>query len=96
MSQADIDAWAEGRHPASTTLPSLADCTDLRTIKLFSLNDYLGLSTHPAVRQAAANAALQCGNGKGRRRLLFRCHLKILACLPPVWQVLQRAGLSKQ
>ncbi|KAL4856178.1 8-amino-7-oxononanoate synthase [Chlorella vulgaris] len=63
MSQADIDAWVEGRQPASTTLPSLADCTDLRTIKLFSLNDYLGLSTHPAVRQAAANAALLCGNG---------------------------------
>lgn len=50
--------------PASASLPSLAEAADLRTIKLFSLNDYLGLSTHPAVRQAAADAALQCGNGE--------------------------------
>ncbi len=64
MSQADIDAFVADRPPASASLPSLASAADLRTIKLFSLNDYLGLSTHPAVRQAAADAALQCGNGE--------------------------------
>ena len=32
-------------------------------LKLFSLNDYLGLSTHPAVCQAAADAALLFGSG---------------------------------
>ncbi|KAL4451868.1 hypothetical protein ABPG75_007530 [Micractinium tetrahymenae] len=73
VSQADIDAWVAGCPPASlagtsssaagAALPSLAESPDLRTIKLFSLNDYLGLSTHPAVRRAAAEAALQCGNG---------------------------------
>lgn len=64
MSQADIDAFVADQPPASATLPSLAEAGDLQTIKLFSLNDYLGLSTHPAVRQAAADAALQCGNGE--------------------------------
>ena len=64
MSQADIDAFVADRPPASASLPSLADAGDLRIVKLFSLNDYLGLSTHPAVRQAAADAALQCGNGE--------------------------------
>lgn len=38
------------------------DCP-LRTVKLFSLNDYLGLSTHPRVRYAAAAAARSFGNG---------------------------------
>ena len=64
MSQADIDAWVADRPPASAALPALAECSDLRVVKLFSLNDYLGLSTHPAVRQAAAEAAMQCGNGE--------------------------------
>lgn len=66
MSQADIDAFVADRAPpslASTQLPSLADAPGLRTLTLFSLNDYLGLSTHPEVRRAAADAALQCGNG---------------------------------
>ncbi|EFN55853.1 hypothetical protein CHLNCDRAFT_22749 [Chlorella variabilis] len=63
MSQADIEAWVTGQPPTSANLPSPAECPDLRVVKLFSLNDYLGLSTHPAVRQAAADAALQCGNG---------------------------------
>lgn len=66
MSQADIDAFVSDRPPASAALPCLADASDLRTIMLFSLNDYLGLSTHPAVRRAAAEAALQCGNGEKR------------------------------
>jgi 7-keto-8-aminopelargonate synthetase-like enzyme len=32
-------------------------------LRLFSSNDYMGLSTHPAVRQAAADAALLYGMG---------------------------------
>jgi 8-amino-7-oxononanoate synthase len=63
MPQADIDAWVEGRAPASAAMPSLA-AAELRTIKLFSLNDYLGLSSHPDVRAAAADAALKFGNGE--------------------------------
>ncbi|KAL4424876.1 hypothetical protein ABPG77_002099 [Micractinium sp. CCAP 211/92] len=72
ISQADIDAWVSGRPPTSlapaaassnAALPHLAEGPNLRIVKLFSLNDYLGLSTHPAVRRAAADAALQCGNG---------------------------------
>lgn len=38
-------------------------------LKLFSLNDYLGLSTHPAVCQAAADAALLFGSGARAPRL---------------------------
>ena len=33
-------------------------------VKLFSTNDYLGLSTHPAVRRAAADAAMLYGMGQ--------------------------------
>lgn len=44
-------------------MPSLA-AAEMRTIKLFSLNDYLGLSSHPDVRAAAADAALKYGNGE--------------------------------
>lgn len=32
-------------------------------LKLFSLNDYMGLSQHPAICKAAAEAALHCGMG---------------------------------
>eukprot|EP00879_Flechtneria_rotunda_P023441 GHRR01024794.1.p1 GENE.GHRR01024794.1~~GHRR01024794.1.p1 ORF type:complete len:455 (+),score=151.56 GHRR01024794.1:262-1626(+) len=35
----------------------------LNRIVLFSVNDYLGLSTHPALKAAAANAAWQVGCG---------------------------------
>lgn len=72
ISQADIDAWVSGQQPpslgrvaasSSAALTNVGEGLDLQPIKLFSLNDYLGLSTHPAVRQAAADAALQCGNG---------------------------------
>lgn len=58
--QADIDAWLSD---SAAPLPSLAERSGTRTVKLFCLNDYLGLSSHPAVRQAAADAALQYGNG---------------------------------
>ena len=33
-------------------------------LKLFSLNDYMGLSQHPAICKAAAEAATLCGMGK--------------------------------
>lgn len=69
MTQEDVDAFVADRAPpslASTQLPALADAPGLRTLTLFSLNDYLGLSTHPEVRRAAADAALQCGNGARR------------------------------
>jgi 8-amino-7-oxononanoate synthase len=32
-------------------------------VRLFSANDYLGLSSHAAVRAAACRAASACGNG---------------------------------
>eukprot|EP00891_Asterochloris_glomerata_P000075 jgi/Astpho2/75/e_gw1.00004.15.1_t len=35
----------------------------MHRLRLFSLNDYMGMSAHPAVRQAAAKAAAACGSG---------------------------------
>jgi 7-keto-8-aminopelargonate synthetase-like enzyme len=64
MSAADLDAWIHDRPPHRGPLNSLTDRSDLRTVKLFSLNDYLGLSTHPAVRAATADAACACGSGE--------------------------------
>lgn len=66
IAAADFEAWCQDEPPPSLALPSLAHRGDIRTIKLFSLNDYLGLSTHPAVCRAAADAALACGNGACR------------------------------
>lgn len=65
---ADLEAWVLDQPPvtALTHLDSLSSRQDLRTVKLFSLNDYLGLSTHPAVRQAVADSARACGNGERR------------------------------
>ena len=42
----------------------LPDGDDMHRLRLFSLNDYMGMSAHPAVRQAAAEAAAACGSGK--------------------------------
>lgn len=36
---------------------------DGHAVRLFSANDYLGLSAHPRVREAASRAALAVGNG---------------------------------
>jgi 8-amino-7-oxononanoate synthase len=41
-----------------------------RSLLNFSSNDYLGLSAHPRVRRAAADAALALGTGSGGSRLL--------------------------
>ena len=41
-----------------------ADGDGMHRLRLFSLNDYMGMSAHPAVRQAAAEAAAACGSGE--------------------------------
>ena len=46
---------------ADTAAPAVPP--GMRRLLLFSLNDYLGLSTHPDVRRAAAEAALSHGMG---------------------------------
>ena len=73
MTAAEFDAWlndAPSPRPSysafSTFLPTATHeppLAELKTVKLFSLNDYLGLSTHPRVRAAAAEAAQAYGNG---------------------------------
>ena len=53
--------------PLSSSSPSSStpttDATTAATLTLFSTNDYLGLSTHPRVRSAAARAAASLGCG---------------------------------
>jgi 7-keto-8-aminopelargonate synthetase-like enzyme len=62
ISSAELYAWARGAAPyaAVGNDQNASTCT----LKLFSLNDYLGLSCHPEVRQAAAQAALNYGSGE--------------------------------
>jgi hypothetical protein len=58
-------AWLSGEHDlgdsaaAKTNSDSYVPCT----LRLFSSNDYLGMSSHPDVRAAAAGAALRWGSG---------------------------------
>ena len=47
---------------------------DGRRLMSFSCNDYLNLSHHPAVKQAAADAALTYGAGSGASRLITGDH----------------------
>ncbi len=47
---------------------ALAAPPGMQRLRLFSLNDYLGLSTHPDVRRAAAEAALSHGMGESLSR----------------------------
>ena len=55
-----LNAWAS-QHPP----PSIRsfDSIGLQRVKLFSLNDYLGLSNHVSVRNAYSEAALKFGSG---------------------------------
>jgi 8-amino-7-oxononanoate synthase len=65
VTEQQLAAWMEGREPprGRTSQTEIESSCSSRTIKLFSLNDYLGLSTHPRVRLAAAAAARRFGNG---------------------------------
>lgn len=76
MRMPDFKAWLSGIPPLPSHLPILQAREDLQTIKLFSLNDYLGLSTHPLVRQATADAAQRCGSGPRSSALVggYTCH----------------------
>jgi glycine C-acetyltransferase/8-amino-7-oxononanoate synthase len=58
-----------GSHPHSVV--------DGRPVVVFSSNDYLGLATHPAVREAASRAALELGVGASGSRHLSGCHAAI-------------------
>ncbi len=47
---------------------------------LLASNDYLGLSTHPRLARAAAEASLGCGTGSGASRLIsgtLQCHVDL-------------------
>ena len=65
----DLNARHVRRHLNIAQLPSPSSpsCSsnnnDNNILTLFNSNDYLGLSSHPAVRRAAAEAAMQYGNG---------------------------------
>jgi 8-amino-7-oxononanoate synthase len=52
---------------------------DGRHVVVLSGNDYLGLAAHPAVRQAAAEAAISNGAGATGSRHLSGCHAEIEA-----------------
>ena len=43
---------------------------DGKPVLLLCSNNYLGLATHPAVREAAAEAAMRWGAGAGASRLI--------------------------
>jgi 8-amino-7-oxononanoate synthase len=74
VTEEHFNAWLD--LPSSTSPNVTATSPPLRTIKLFSLNDYLGLSTHESLRQAAANAYLSYGNGPRSSALVagYTCH----------------------
>lgn len=56
-----LQAWMSDDATALGVAPT-AD-TQLHSLRMFATNDYLGLSTHVRVRQAAAEAALKYGSG---------------------------------
>lgn len=78
----ELQAWLDGRpSPSAYSQLSLARqqqsgqvTAGLRRIVLFSLNDYLGLSTHPEVRAAAAAAAQQVRAASWGRQAMRVAH----------------------
>ena len=56
-----LQAWMSD----DATAPGVASEPDmqLHSLRMFATNDYLGLSTHVRVRQAAADAAIRYGSG---------------------------------
>lgn len=59
VTQADLEAWLTGSEPPPASSTGASSPDQQVVIKLFSLNDYVGLSNHPRVRKAAADAAMQ-------------------------------------
>jgi 7-keto-8-aminopelargonate synthetase-like enzyme len=61
LDAAVLQAWMSD----DASEPGVAPNTDmqLHSLRMFATNDYLGLSTHVRVRQAAAEAALKYGSG---------------------------------
>lgn len=69
-SQVTVDAWLSASTSTGEDIHSLNDSVggkgakeEFHKLLLFSGNDYLGLSVHPAVRRAAAEAAVEFGMG---------------------------------
>eukprot|EP00899_Mesostigma_viride_P019539 jgi/Mesvir1/27587/Mv07332-RA.1 len=58
-----MDLSSDGDGPQQQGQPSKGPTAELVRLKLFSGNDYMGLSSHEAVREAAANAGAQLGLG---------------------------------
>ena len=79
------------RTPAQQMVLSIAQDA---LLQLFSLNDYLGLSTHPKVCQAAAKAARATGMGRlPHKRLLWSiCNDK--TCTALICKPIYRYGAS--
>ncbi len=72
MSDDVLRAWITGdaaavlnqTHPlAAAAAGALPRQQRMHSLRLFSTNDYLGLSTHPAVCRAASDACLAHGSG---------------------------------
>lgn len=77
ITEAELQAWLADAKPACNLNTSSQSLT---TVKLFSLNDYLGLSTHPEICAASSQAALAYGNGPRSSALVggYTCYHKDL------------------
>lgn len=62
VSQPTVDAWLRAANSTGEEIQRTSE-QESHQLLLFSGNDYLGLSVHPAVRQAAAQAAVEYGMG---------------------------------